>query len=347
MCTSPNRVFFWNARDGTTSTKFTYGEKVDHLEFDSAGHIKLAYDPNTVESCYKKVTNYYTVGCGLCMECRLKRAKERSERMIMETITQGTNNCWFVTLTYNDEQLLMNCMKHNVVTLDGEIIDSLSLNKRDVQLFIKKLRKELFGNDKGDLRYVAVGEYGDKNLRPHYHIIFWNLPIDDLKLDNELTQTGEVQYCSEWLEKKWEHGRVRISPAEAGSIAYTARYVQKKLYADEGIYYAERDIEPPFILQSKGIGKEYLIKNKDRFLEYGKIHESFNGESVELHPDRYFRKLNPDLEDIFKNQNEEFAIQREESLKQKLDQISIDYDDYQRKRDLQLSDRTKSLKRDL
>lgn len=39
-----------------------------------------------------------------------------------------------------------------------------SLNLRDYQLFLKRLRKLV-----GPFRYYIVGEYGERNFRPHYH----------------------------------------------------------------------------------------------------------------------------------------------------------------------------------
>ena len=46
---------------------------------------------------------------------------------------------------------------------------------RDVQLFIKKLRKQNAKHTKNKIKYFAVGEYGGLTARPHYHLIIFNV----------------------------------------------------------------------------------------------------------------------------------------------------------------------------
>lgn len=350
LCTSPNRIFYWT-RGPDKFTKFTFGESVHHIEIDSRGKVSISYDDWVSPDCYKLVTDFYTVGCGKCMECKLKRAKDRSVRMFMETFTNGLDNAHFVTLTYDELHL----PRHWFIDSDGEYRCTHSLRKEHIQRFIKRLRKNLFGNAKGDLRYVAVGEYGDSNYRPHYHIIFWNLPLNDLKVDMEPTQTGSIQYTSEFLEKYWYEdqsdksllGRIRVSYVESGSISYVARYVQKKMYGDERFKYDESCLVPPFILQSKGIGKDYLIQNKERLLENGEIYESLNGESVHLTPDRYFDKLmlkeSPDLEEDFAARNEQFAYLREKKIDKELSRTTKAYQDYMKLKNEKVNARIKPL----
>ena len=65
--------------------------------------------------------------CGQCIGCRLERSRQWAIRCVHEA-SLYKDNC-FLTLTYDDEHL----------PEDG------SLNVRDVQLFLKKLRKK-FGS---------------------------------------------------------------------------------------------------------------------------------------------------------------------------------------------------------
>ena len=69
---------------------------------------------------YKK---YMLVPCGKCLHCKLNSAKMWSIRIMHEL--KSWDSALFVTLTYNDEHL----PKDN------------SLDKRDLQLFFKRLRK--------------------------------------------------------------------------------------------------------------------------------------------------------------------------------------------------------------
>lgn len=92
---------------------------------------------------------YMLVPCGKCLLCRNHRSMEWQCRALVETST-STNIPLFVTLTYAEEPV------------DG-------VNKRDLQLFMKRLRKNLSEREQNlNLRYFAVAEYGSHTHRPHY-----------------------------------------------------------------------------------------------------------------------------------------------------------------------------------
>lgn len=344
MCTSPNRIFYWT-RGPDKFTKFTFGEKVHHLELRSNGSVVCSYDESIMLSCQRAIYDFYTVGCGRCMECKLKSAKDRTNNMIMESISNGVDNAWFVTLTYDNVNLPL----HSYIDDDGVINTVGTLVKKDCQDFIKLLRWHLNGSEKSAFRYVLCGEYGDKGGRPHYHFIGWNLPLNDLKLDYEPSETGAIQYTSEFLEGIWKKGRVRVSECEAGSIAYVARYVQKKAYGEDAYVYTDKGIVPPFILQSKGIGKQFYLDNKDKLLAEGRMFVSFGDESVELQPTRYFEKLMIQEgvidESTFDDKKAQWADIRDNKISIQLSQTSDSYEAFQKKRNSQLLARTKSLVR--
>lgn len=88
------------------------------------------------------------VPCGKCRGCRLDRCRSWADRMIFEL--DHSKKAVFLTLTYDDEHVPAFL---NMET--GEI--NLTLQQRDFQNFMKRLRKQF--KDK-DLRYYAVGEYG-------------------------------------------------------------------------------------------------------------------------------------------------------------------------------------------
>lgn len=121
----------------------------------------------------------------------------------------------FVTLTYNEENL----PKGN------------SLCKRDLQLFLKLLRKRIFPRL---IRYYACGEYGTESLRPHYHLILFG--ISPLEADL-------VQRC-------WPRGFTCTGTAEAKSMSYVAQYVVKKMNHARNPKLMGR--EPEFQLMSRG-----------------------------------------------------------------------------------------------
>lgn len=139
---------------------------------------------------YKKgVLNY---GCGQCTPCRINKAREWVCRMTLEAREHPYSA--FVTLTYNEEH----------VPVDR------SVHKRDVQLFLMRLRKEIYPRQ---IRFYAVGEYGDKTWRPHYHLIIFGLSPTEEKT----------------VEKCWAKGFVLVGTAEPKSMGYVASYVVKKM----------------------------------------------------------------------------------------------------------------------
>jgi len=54
-----------------------------------------------------------------------------------------------------------------------------SLIKRDVQLFVKRLRKDQDARGLAKIRYYLVGEYGDQTKRPHYHAAIFGEDFTD------------------------------------------------------------------------------------------------------------------------------------------------------------------------
>lgn len=81
---------------------------------------------------------------------------------------------------------------------------------RDVQLFLKRLRKAI---SPVALRFYLVGEYGDKTERPHYHLALY----------------GIDRKYSEVVHKEWGKGHTYLGDLTYESAQYIAGYVTKKL----------------------------------------------------------------------------------------------------------------------
>lgn len=161
--------------------------------------------------------------CGGCLGCRTARAKAWALRCQLEL--QQHPSAVFTTLTYDDDHL------------------PATLEKRHVQLWLKRLRKE---TDRR-IRFFASGEYGESNERPHYHAIVYGLQL----------QHRDV------IERTWGAGLTHTVNVSAGAIAYVAGYTSKKI----GYKLQEREAvdpstgevftwQPPFIQMSRkpGIG---------------------------------------------------------------------------------------------
>lgn len=148
------------------------------------------------------------IPCGKCIECSKQKANEWASRLMLEADCHKDVCC--LTLTYDDMHLPA-----------GE-----ELCKRDIQLFLKSLRKAIAPVK---VRYFYCGEYGSKNGRPHYHMIIFGWKPSDLVY--KFSKKGHHYFNSKFTEAIWKRGWVVIDPAlDKKTCFYCAKYLQK--YAD-------------------------------------------------------------------------------------------------------------------
>lgn len=164
----------------------------------------MCYTPFTVKHNNQNIP----VPCGKCPKCYKRRISGWSYRLMQED--KRSISAHFITLTYDT--------KNVHITPKG----FMGLNKRDLQLFFKRLRKAHDkdrisrsgiihpGHDQGrqKIRYYAVGEYGGKTYRPHYHIILFNAKL-------------------ELIQEAWGLGQVHYGEVSGASIGYTLKYMSK------------------------------------------------------------------------------------------------------------------------
>lgn len=157
------------------------------------------------------------VPCGKCLFCLQNKRDDWSMRLLQEW--RHSDGAMFVTLTYSEKW----CPKYG-------------LDKSHVQKFLKRLRK----NVSQRIRYYAVGEYGGKTLRPHYHLLLFNITDPD-PVRRAWTLNGSVI------------GIVDVRAVNEGAIRYCTKYVVQKGNPLEGL-------TPPFALASRayGLGAHYL-----------------------------------------------------------------------------------------
>lgn len=242
----------------------------------------------------KTGSKYIFIPCGKCIGCRIQERKNWALRIELES--EKYENNYFLTLTYNDDHLYIPETWTNKRT--GEIIQNDgtwtgTLIKKDLQQFIKSLRtyfKREFDHD--GMKFYAVGEYGDKTKRPHYHIILMNCPKIDLQpIGNYNRITKDAYFTNERITKIWGKGFIQIGQVTWDSISYTVGYCMKKLFGEiKEDYYAKRGQEPIFAQMSRrpGIGREYFNKNLWNIYE---VDEIINSKGQSLKPPRYFDKL--------------------------------------------------------
>lgn len=170
--------------------------------------------------CNKQIAvNDMLVPCGSCAICKFNLVQDWAIRIFHEA--QYNCTALFVTLTY--------------------AVAPNELQKSDLQKWLKRLRK------KKDVRYFAVGEYGKKFCRPHYHVILFT---------NEIITHSDIY-------DTWKHGFVHVGHLTQQSTMYVLKYMLKAS--------PESDRSPPFRLMSRrpGIGAkkvEQLVGIEKNFL---------------------------------------------------------------------------------
>lgn len=167
------------------------------------------------------------VPCSKCVSCI--EAKRSHWTIRLKEELKVSTSALFLTLTYNDENIVVNDNDQGV------------LLKRDIQLFLKRLRRKFdYAKKKYKIRYFVIGEYGTQTQRPHYHMILFNVPLH---------QEG-------YIVASWEKGWIHFGTVEMASIHYCTGYL---LQINEDI----ENRPKAFALMSKGLGKNYLNRMGD------------------------------------------------------------------------------------
>lgn len=211
------------------------------------------------------------IPCGMCIGCRMRRASDWSLR-VMHEASLWPSNC-FVTLTYGRD-----CLPPDA-----------SLEHRDFQLFMKRLRK-LAGVR---VRFYMCGEYGPLNLRPHYHACLFNVDFRSDRVAAGKSASGAVFYTSPTLSSLWPHGRCTVQDLVRETAGYCARYIMKKqLGRAAKNAYVNADgvcIKPEYAAMSlkPGIGAEWFAKfGRDVF-----PHDFCIADGTKVTPPKYYDKL--------------------------------------------------------
>lgn len=137
--------------------------------------------------------------CNRCFPCRVNRRRIWAHRIVLESKV-SSDSC-FVTLTYAEDYLPKGA----------------GLNPKHVQDWLKRLRK-LVAPQK--IRYFVVGEYGERSLRPHYHVALFGI---------HPWLAGGVSGQSGFVARTWGYGFSYVGELNVDSAMYIAGYCTKKM----------------------------------------------------------------------------------------------------------------------
>lgn len=209
-------------------------------------HVLGSMSSLSISGSYNRLapnSNVIQVPCGQCLGCRLHHADEWALRCIHEARMHRFNS--FVTLTYSDEHLPP---------------DS-GLYPDDVTLFLKRLRFSY-----GKFRYIYSGEYGERLLRPHYHLLLFGYWPSDARLFSiaDRAKVGYKLFRSPSLERIWGKGYVTVGSVNFLSSRYVAKYSLKKLVHNDN-FYDSLGLRREFIRCSlkPGIGADFYNLYRD------------------------------------------------------------------------------------
>lgn len=288
MCTSPNHLSF-------LKRSLSYIDKFGVLQYKD----KYIFIPHGQDANYDfirdAVNSYVEVPCGHCLECRLQYSQAWADRCVIESKQYVQN--YFVTLS-----------------LDDACIKETGLDPEELTRFIKRVRKHF---EPTKIKYFACGEYGGQTLRPHYHIIFFNLPLTDLTylfktfvrdpLDAKKGHFENIQFdgardnqYSETIHKLWHYkGNITVSPFHWNKAAYIARYCTGKIDRNLIDWYKEKGKHPEFLRMSQGLGANGYDPKKmlysDSFIVDGTGRLTFNPRYYERLFIKQFGELDPKI----------------------------------------------------
>jgi hypothetical protein len=181
-----------------------------------------------------------SVPCGQCIGCKLERSRQWAVRCMHELRMHGQDGSSFLTLTYDNKHLPA----------------GNTLVKRDLQLFMKRLRK---ATGEG-ARFYACGEYGETFGRPHYHVLLFNRSFADQEYFSR-TKRGDPLFTSRRLRQLWPQGNNIIGAVTFESCCYVASYVAGKITGDAAAsHYGNREAEFSLMSRRPGLGSGYFLK---------------------------------------------------------------------------------------
>lgn len=227
----------------------SYPVRIQNKKFGTGGQNRAKWNTQ----------KYFYVPCGKCLQCMISKRRWLKKACEYEFNKYGCGA--FVTLTYDNEHLLH---------LINEETQQAELDYRDFQLFMKRLRKNLWTKYKTniDFKYVAVGEYGDQFGRPHMHLLIFGLDCRNNEYD---------------IFKAWENGEVKTMPIKDGGINYVLKYMDKNENRKKNEYFA-KDERKPYIRYSKGLGKGYIEENIDYIMKTDGMYKGYKNKPTSLPP---------------------------------------------------------------
>lgn len=238
---------------------------------------------------HKGTESESVVPCGKCPACRANRRQEWIIRLKSEYFSSIESH--FITLTYDDQHLPITEL---VDSNTGEILTKAYPDKVGFQKFLKRLRKNLSFS----FRYFSISEYGDKTLRPHWHmLLFFNEKNSDRRKFYDIVKSS------------WQQGNVMFGKCEEGSITYCTKYMFKPSDYPLGI----KDTKM-LCSRRPAIGSEFIERQKS----FNLSQRNFSGIMIYGNKSRLPRLFREKWKNEFCGDDEELKLQLKADYTKKL-----------------------------
>lgn len=149
--------------------------------------------------------DFYEIGtyskCGVCEQCISEKCNNWVIRNYYES--KAHEKMCFITLTYEKSPII--------------------LIRKDLQDFMKRLRRKIDYKGGEKIRMFAAGEYGTLNARPHYHIIIFGW-VDEKAKYLGINKKHNIILQSEFIQKTWGKGRTSYQEFNEHEIPYITLY---------------------------------------------------------------------------------------------------------------------------
>lgn len=197
----------------------------------------------------KTKTGVVNAPCGRCLSCCVAKQSALNflcEKELQKVYSRGLGAS-FCTLTYND---------NNVPYVQADK-PYMTLQKGDLQKYLKRLRDYVHRQNLPEIKFLACGEYGDKFGRPHYHLVFFGLS-DAL--------------ANAFCRKAWKYGQFQCGALSSGGLRYVLKYMTKSR-SDREIeqFYDSVGVQKPFIHHSQALGRDWIFSHADEIASSGYV----------------------------------------------------------------------------
>ena len=238
------------------------------------------------------------VGCGKCMECMKKKARDWKIRLL-EEVRHERHGAEFITLTFAPEEkkkLIADVLEEN------PNCEGYDLDNAVAKLAFKRFNDRWKKKHKTRLKHWIVTELGDgRTEHLHIHGIVWN----KVEPSTRLAKNNRIRYeFQDDIKKLWKYGNTYCGDyVNEATVGYIVKYLMKQ---DEAHPHYK-----PITLATNGLGANYIKSHNARLHKFNK-----NGETREVYITREGYKIQLPMYYRYKLYSEE---EREDLWLQKLD----------------------------